>query len=42
MVCLVYDVNNKESYGHIRFWYEKVKEVFPPEKSLIGKKIVPL
>ena len=36
MICLVYDVNNKESYGHVRFWYDKVKDAFPPEKSIIG------
>ena len=36
MVCIVYDVNNKESFGHCKFWYEKVKEVFLHDKKVIG------
>jgi hypothetical protein len=37
MICLVYDITNKESFGHTKFWYEKVKEIFLNNKKVIGK-----
>lgn len=36
MVVLVYDVSNKDSFGHIKFWYEKAKEAFLYDKEVIG------
>ena len=36
MVCIVYDVNNKESFGHCKFWLDKVLEAFSNEKKVIG------
>jgi hypothetical protein len=37
MICLVYDIANKDSFGHIRFWYDKVKQIFENDKKIIGK-----
>ncbi len=37
MVCIVYDVSNKDSFGHCKFWYDKVLEAFPNDKKVIGK-----
>ena len=36
MVCLVYDVNNKDTFGHLKFWYDNVKQVFMHDKHIIG------
>ena len=36
MVCLVFDITNKESFGHLRFWYEKVKDFFDADKKPLG------
>ena len=36
MMCLMFDVSNKESFGHIKFWYEKVKNEFQNDKNIIG------
>lgn len=36
MIVLVYDVSNKDSFGHIKFWYEKAKESFLYDKEIIG------
>ena len=37
MICLVYDITNKESFGHTKFWYEKVREIFLNNKKIIGR-----
>jgi len=42
MVCLVFDLSNKDSFGHIKFWYEKVKEIFSNDKKMIGNFIISL
>lgn len=39
MICLVYDITNRESFGHVKFWHEKSKEIFINNKKMIGKLI---
>jgi hypothetical protein len=37
MICLVFDITNKESFGHTKFWYEKVNEILKANnKKIIG------
>ncbi len=36
MICIVFDITNKDSFGHSKFWYDKVKEVFQDNKKIIG------
>ena len=36
MVCLIYDITNKESFGHCKYWLEKVKDMFSSDKKMIG------
>ncbi|CAF1030303.1 unnamed protein product [Brachionus calyciflorus] len=36
MIVLVFDLSNKESFGHVKFWYEKAKETFLYDKPIIG------
>lgn len=37
MICLVYDVSNKDSFGHLKFWYDKCKDVFANNKKTMGR-----
>jgi Ras-related protein Rab-1A len=36
MICIVFDITNKDSFGHSKFWLDKVKEVFQDNKKVIG------
>jgi GTPase SAR1 family protein len=38
MICIVFDITNKDSFGHTKFWYDRVKEVFGDNenKNVIG------
>ena len=37
MICIVFDITNKDSFGHSKFWYDKVKDIFQDNKKIIGK-----
>ena len=37
MFVIVFDITNKESFGHVKFWQEKLKEMFSQNKKMIGK-----
>ena len=37
MVCIVYDITNKESLKHVGLWYEKLNQFFEnSNKKIIG------
>lgn len=39
MICIVFDITNKDSFGHSKFWFDKVNEVLN-ERGNDGKKII--
>ena len=37
MVCIVYDITNKETLKHVGYWFDKIKQFFEnSNKILIG------